>query len=65
MPVPTYPDSNVYVEDLLYDLERDPHERNNLAADPAYTDLRGELAQTLKRRMVEAGEKEPDIKTAE
>lgn len=55
------PASDVYVEDFLYDLEADPHERNNLVADPAYADVRGGLAATLKRRMVEAGEAEPEI----
>ncbi len=54
-------DSDRYVEDFLYDLERDPHEKNNLVKHPFYADLRAELAKTLKRRMVEAGEKEPEI----
>jgi len=58
------PDSDVYVEDFLYDLASDPHERHNLVADPAHTALRAELATTLKRRMVEAGEKEPEIRPA-
>ena len=54
-------DSAVYVEDFLYDLETDPHERNNLVADPAHADTRSELAETLKRRMAEARENEPEV----
>jgi arylsulfatase A-like enzyme len=58
------PDSEVYVEDFLYDLERDPHEKNNRVADPALAGIRAELAATLKRRMREAGEAEPEIRPA-
>jgi arylsulfatase A-like enzyme len=56
------PQSDVYEEDFLYDLEADPHERNNLVAHPEYGPIRKELARTLKRRMVEAGEAEPEIR---
>ncbi len=56
------PDSDVYEEDFLYDLESDPHERNNLIANPDYSGIRKDLARTLKRRMVEAGEAEPEIR---
>lgn len=55
------PNSEMYVEDFLYNLENDPHERNNLVAEPAFLKIRKDMAQTLKRRMVEAGEKEPMI----
>jgi len=55
------PDSDVYVEDFLYDLEHDPHERYNLVRHPFYADLRAQLAQILKRRMAEAGERVPEI----
>lgn len=61
---PQPPASDVYCEDFLYDLEKDPHERNNLVADPAYAAIRAELAATLKRRMVAVGEKEPEIRPA-
>jgi arylsulfatase A-like enzyme len=50
-----------YYEDFLYDLEKDPHERNNLVRDPALADLRAELGERLKRRMRHAGEAEPGI----
>jgi arylsulfatase A-like enzyme len=55
------PDSDCYVEDFLYDLENDPHERNNLVSDPALKSIRAELADRLKKRMLSAGEKEPEI----
>jgi len=53
------PSSERYVEDLLYDLENDPHERNNLVKSADYVQVREVLAETLKRRMVEAGEAAP------
>lgn len=55
------PGSAVYTEECLYDLQADPHERNNLVADPACAGVRAELAETLKRRMVAAGEDVPEI----
>lgn len=54
-------DSDVYREDCLYDLERDPHQRHNLVLSPAHAVVRAALARILKRRMAAAGEKEPDI----
>jgi len=56
--------SGRYVEDFLYDLENDPHERDNLVAEADYADVRKELAATLVRRMVAAGESEPEIRPA-
>ena len=58
------PDSDLYVEDYLYDLESDPHERNNLVSDTAYGAIRAELSALLKKRMAQAGEKEPEIRPA-
>ena len=55
------PSSEVYMEDFLYDLEKDPYERTNLVAEPALRQIRAELADTLKKRMVTAGESEPEI----
>ncbi|MFQ6098893.1 MAG: sulfatase-like hydrolase/transferase [Armatimonadota bacterium] len=59
------PASDRYVEEFLYDLDTDPHERRNLVREPAYADVRAQLAETLKRRMVEAGEEAPEILPAE
>jgi len=53
--------ADAYAEDFLYDLEEDPHERTNLVRDPAYADRRAGLAKRLKRRMIVAGEQEPEI----
>jgi uncharacterized sulfatase len=53
--------SEAYVEQYLYDLDVDPHERDNLVGDPRYVDLRATFAETLKRRMAEAGEAVPAI----
>ena len=54
--------SDVYVEDFLYDLSADPHERNNLVADPSLADVRSELSAALKRHMRVAREPEADIR---
>ncbi|MFW6132561.1 MAG: sulfatase-like hydrolase/transferase, partial [Planctomycetota bacterium] len=59
------PDSEVYVEDFLYDLEADPHERDNRVTDPALAEVRAEMADRLKRRMTAVGEKAPVIRSAE
>ncbi len=53
--------SDSYMEDFLYDLENDIHERNNLVKDPEYAGVRAELAEILKRRMKGAGEEVPII----
>lgn len=53
--------SNSYIEDFLYDLESDPYELNNLVDHPDYKNVRIELAEILKERMKEAGEKVPEI----
>lgn len=53
--------SEVYHEYHLYDLETDPYEGNDLVSAPAYAEVRAELAERLKRRMVEAEETEPTI----
>ncbi len=53
--------SDKYVEDFLYDLDADPHERNNLVTDPAFVDVRAEMCARLKRHMAAAGEGEAEI----
>lgn len=56
-----FADSDVYEEDFLYDLKKDPYELHNLVKDPEYKDVRLELAGLLCRAMEDAGEKRPVI----
>lgn len=53
--------SDIYVEDCLYNLEEDPHEKNNLIESSGYEEIKEELMASLKRRMSEAGETIPKI----
>lgn len=53
--------SKVYFEDYLYDLEKDPIEKNNLIKDKEYANIRKELKEMLIREMVNAGENKPVI----
>jgi arylsulfatase A-like enzyme len=55
------PESDIYVEDFLYDLDADPHERHNLVDSDTHVEIRRELKDILIRRMVEAGESAPVI----
>jgi arylsulfatase A-like enzyme len=54
-------DSDVYHEAFLYDLQADPHQRNNLIGSTDHEKTRVELRETLLRRMAAAGEKPPKI----
>lgn len=45
-----------YYEDFLYDLQNDPHERNNLIENPAYAQTKKELKEILLEHMKKAGE---------
>jgi len=55
------PSSEVYVEDLLYDLEADPHEQHNLVTSPSHAAVREELAVRMKRRLAQLGESTAQI----
>lgn len=55
------PGSSVYHEYHLYDLENDPHEKNDLVGDKKYSDVRAMLAEKLAGFMVAAGESVPKI----
>ncbi|MBN2154327.1 MAG: sulfatase-like hydrolase/transferase [Candidatus Lokiarchaeota archaeon] len=50
-----------YLEEFLYDLEDDPHERTNRVDDPSLEGVRKGLAGRLARRMLGAGEQAPII----
>lgn len=56
-----YADSDVYRDDFLYDMQNDPCQLRNLIGDPAYANVRNDLAALLIRKMTEAGEKAPTI----
>jgi arylsulfatase A-like enzyme len=53
--------SDFYVEEFLYDLESDPHERNNLVWSPDHVEIRATLCERLKHRIAAAGEQIPTI----
>ncbi|HCE45254.1 MAG TPA: arylsulfatase [Lentisphaeria bacterium] len=54
--------SDTYVDDFLYDLENDPHEKTNLVADPAYGKVREEMRKRLQKYMSAANEPKAVIK---
>lgn len=39
--------SDRYADDFLYDMEQDPHQLNNVVADPAYAQVKAELRECL------------------
>ena len=39
--------SDVYADDFLYDMQKDPWQLNNVVADPAYADVKAELRERL------------------
>lgn len=53
--------SDVYEETELYDLEHDPYELCNLMGFASHRKVTAVLREKLKRQMVLAGEKEPQI----
>ncbi|MBI4558015.1 MAG: sulfatase-like hydrolase/transferase [Candidatus Hydrogenedentes bacterium] len=58
------PTAEVYHAEYLYDLENDPHELVNSVREPDLKELRTDLAERLRKLMVAAGEKEPEILSA-
>ncbi len=55
--------SNCYTEDFLYNLESDPYEKNNLAENKGYEEIKAELRRILIAHMNKAGE--PEFKIIE
>lgn len=53
--------SDLYQEDFLYDLEKDPFELNNLIQEDDYKEVREKMKEKLIKHMVLAGEKAPEI----
>ncbi|MDH2926695.1 sulfatase-like hydrolase/transferase [Lonepinella koalarum] len=56
-----YAASDVYQEDFLYDLEKDPYELTNLVKDPNYETARIELREKLCQHLAIAKESRPTI----
>ena len=54
--------SDVYYEEFFYVLKDDPFQQNNLAADSAWAETRAHLAELLQCKMVQAGERPPEIR---
>ncbi|MFX0134357.1 MAG: sulfatase-like hydrolase/transferase [Candidatus Hodarchaeota archaeon] len=52
-----------YEEELLYDLDNDIYEKNNLIKDPNYSEIRVKLRKILKKKIIEAEEEVPIIKS--
>lgn len=57
------PCSPVYTEDFLYDLEADPHERNNLINKPEFNSVKDEMKELLISYMKLTNETGYEIKT--
>ncbi|GKX29696.1 sulfatase [Vallitalea longa] len=60
-----YMDSDIYEEDFLYDLEKDPYELDNLVYDERYKNIKKDMAERLIYHMKLAGEQIPVIKSIE
>jgi arylsulfatase A-like enzyme len=58
------PAADVYTEDLLYDLDSDPHELVNLIGLDSHRPVADDLRARLLRRIAEAGESAPTIALA-
>ncbi len=57
-----YADSDIYEDDFLYDLEKDPYELHNLIYDSGYEEVKKQMAEKLIYHMKLAKEKVPVIK---
>lgn len=53
--------SDIYEEKYLFDLEKDPLERNNLIKNPSYEEVKNKLRDLISRYAQEAGEPEFEI----
>lgn len=54
-------DSDSYVDDFLYDLEKDPYEITNVVADPSYSQVKQMLREHLLNWIRQSEHKEPVI----
>lgn len=54
-------DSDVYVEQYLYDLENDPYELKNLIADPVFDSVKAKMKEKLLEKIAQVEKKTPKI----
>lgn len=59
---PLLPSFPVYEETYLYDLEKDPYQRNNLVHDPDYAEVRAQLRQKLLEHIAREENEQPEIR---
>ena len=53
--------ADLYRDDFLYDLEKDPYQLNNLIADPTYKDIKLEMRERLLAWIEKAEHTRPTI----
>ena len=53
--------SDVYADDFLYDMQKDPWQLNNVVADPAYATVKAELRERLLNWIQHAEGSRPTI----
>lgn len=53
--------SDVYADDFLYDMEKDPHQLNNVVDDPDYADVKADMRERLLDWIEKAEGKRPVI----
>ncbi len=53
--------SDVYADDFLYDMEKDPYQLNNVVADPDYADVKADMRKRLLDWIEKAEGKKPAI----
>lgn len=54
-------DSDVYADDYLYDMTKDPFQLENIVEDPAYADIKADLRERLLNWIEKAEGKRPII----
>ena len=54
-------DSDVYADDYLYDMTKDPFQLENIVEDPAYADIKADLRGRLLNWIEKAEGKRPII----
>ena len=53
--------SDVYADDFLYDMRVDPHQLNNVVADPAYAEIKADMRKRLRKWLEKAEGAHPTI----